>query len=351
VDAVQIPDSLARGAMERGEAGALGGVAVGPLSSSVGAPFGLLFVERPEPFLPPDVRLLAQMGRLAGEAWTSARSHSPPSRPLPALVGQSLPFLKFLEDAVRTAGLEGPVVIHGEPGTGRSHAAASLHARARRAPGPLVEVDAREGTSDVAALLLRADGGTLLIKNVDLHPAVQRERLLRHRDSGMAPDVRVIATSTAPLDAPEAIQIGLPPLRERSQDVGALFDHFARAAPGARQGDPPRLTPDARRLLTGYPWPGNVRELQLVAERLASLYAGGKITALELPPEIQQGATGQVGRSLQAMVQRLERDAVSEALREAGGKKIRAAALLGISRPTLDKKIEDYSLMVEKHGR
>jgi DNA-binding NtrC family response regulator len=266
-------------------------------------------------------------------------------------VGRSLPFLKFLEEADRTAGSEDPVVLYGEPGTGRSHAAAYIHARSRRAPGPLVEVDAREGTADIADLSLRADGGTLLIKNVEFHPRVQRERLLRHRDSGMAPDVRVIATSAAPLDAREAIQIGLSPLRERCQDVVALFDHFARAAPGARQGDPPWLTPDAQRLLTEYAWPGNVRELQWVAERLASLYAGAKITALKLPPEIQEGATGQAGRNLQAMVQRLERDAVSEALREAGGKKIRAAALLGISRPTLDKKIEDYSLVVEKRGR
>ena len=101
-------------------------------------------------------------------------------------------------------------------------------------------------------------------------------------------------------------------------------------------------------MLVDYGWPGNVEELKGIAERLALLYSGSEVPALKLPPEVQEGGIAPVPRTLAQMISRLERDAISEALREARGKKIKAAALLGISRPTLDKKIEDYQLVVEK---
>ena len=88
-----------------------------------------------------------------------------------------------------------------------------------------------------------------------------------------------------------------------------------------------------------------------VADRLATLYAGLEISTFQLPPEIQEGGTKDKAPNLQERISRLERDAVAEALRVAHGKKIRAAALLGISRPTLDKKIEDFGLVVEKDRR
>jgi DNA-binding NtrC family response regulator len=99
--------------------------------------------------------------------------------------------------------------------------------------------------------------------------------------------------------------------------------------------------------MASYAWPRNVREVKLVAEHLALLYPGAEIPATKLPPEIQQGSV-EKPRSLDEMIATLEREAISEALREARGKKIRAAAILGISRPTLDKKIEDYGLVVQK---
>jgi DNA-binding NtrC family response regulator len=71
------------------------------------------------------------------------------------------------------------------------------------------------------------------------------------------------------------------------------------------------------------------------------------VSALKLPPEIQEGPLTE-RKTLAEQISRLERDAISEALREARGKKIKAAAILGISRPTLDKKIEDFQLVVEK---
>jgi DNA-binding NtrC family response regulator len=103
--------------------------------------------------------------------------------------------------------------------------------------------------------------------------------------------------------------------------------------------------------MVDYTWPHNVRELRLVSERLALLYPEALVHALRLPPELQEGGVSAEPKNLQELVARLERDAIAEALRQAGGKKIRAAEMLGISRPTLDKKIQDYALNVAKGRR
>jgi DNA-binding NtrC family response regulator len=221
-----------------------------------------------------------------------------------------------------------------------------------------------------SSALLKADGGTLLLKNVESLPRHLSERLARLISRKVAParqggeepvDLRVIATSPAPLDAMTARgeldaelaralagqQVETLPLRDRRPDVLQLYEQFAGVVSRARRKEPPTLTPDARRLLVDYHWPGNVEELRQVSERLALLYAGQEVPALKLPAEIQDGPQ-EAPRTLAKMISRLERDAISEALREAKGKKIRAAAILGISRPTLDKKIEEYHLVVEK---
>ena len=388
-DAVEVPRSLVRAALERKEAGSIRGAAVAPIAAAGAAPFGLLYVERAEPpFTASEQRLLAALGRLAGETYATVRANVGGDRPEVVLVGTSRQFRKTVEQARRAAaaGSE-PVFLYGEPGTGRALTAWFIHSRSSRALGPLIEVDCRAGAVTIdealfgrasapgipplSSALLRADGGTLLVKHVEHLPRLAAERLARFitkksgpaRGGGEEPvDVRVIVTGAAQVDALVArgeldqdlarvlsgAQIELPPLRDRRTDVPALFEFFAQRTPRSSRRDPPRLSPDAQRLLSDYAWPDNVRELRLVAERLTPLYAGGEITALQLPPEIQQGGVSQSTRNLQAMIQRVEREAIAEALREARGKKIKAAAMLGISRPTLDKKIEDYGLVVEK---
>ncbi len=388
-DAVEVPRSLVRAALERKEAGATRRAAVAPIAAAGAAPFGLLYVERSEPaFTSAEQRLLAALGRLAGETYATVRAHQSGERPEVVLVGSSRQFRKSVEQARRAAaaGSE-PVYLYGESGTGRTLTAWYIHTRSSRALGPLIEVDCRAGANAIddalfgrasapgipplSSALLRADGGTLLIKHVELLPRLAAERLARFisrktgpaRGGGEEPiDVRVIVTGSAQVDTLVArgeldqdlakllsgAQVELLPLRDRRPDVPALFEFFAQHTPRPSRREPPTLSPDARRLLTDYNWPDNIRELRLVTERLTSLYAGGEITSLQLPPEIQEGAVSQSTRNLQAMIQRVERDAISEALREARGKKIKAAAMLGISRPTLDKKIEDYGLVVEK---
>ncbi|HSP77599.1 MAG TPA: sigma 54-interacting transcriptional regulator, partial [Myxococcaceae bacterium] len=272
-------------------------------------------------------------------------------------------------------------------GTGKRLCARYIHARSPRALGPLVTVDCRESTSvleevlfgrssgsalpPLSSALLLADGGTLLLHYVEALPRALAERLARLlarktapvRQGGEEPvDLRLIATAGAPLqvlaargDAEASLarqfagfELRLPPLRERRADVPVLFEFFATRATRMNRRSPPTLSPEARKLLAGYDWPHNVRELELCSERLALLHAGAQVRAQHLPPEIQAGSTSPEPLSLQERVARLERDAISEALRASGGKKIVAARLLGISRPTLDKKLADHGLQVRR---
>lgn len=388
-EVVEVPRSMVRAALERKETGRADGVLCAPLIASGGAPFGILFAERPERFGPAEQRTIAALGRLAGEAFAAVRGRADAEAPQISLVGSSRQFRKSVELARRAAPVNDPVVVHGELGSGRFHLAQYIHARSTRALGPLVLVDCRRpaavveeelfgrpsgpGVPPVSSALLRADGGTLLLRQVEALPRHAAERLARllarrvapARQGGEEPvDVRVMATASASvtvlstrgeLDAELArglsgLSLEALPLRERRPDVPLLFEHFAGKVARARRKELPVLSPDAKRLLVDYNWPGNVEECRGVAERLALLYAGGEVNALKLPPEIQEGSVvaGPKPRSLAEMISRLERDAISEALREARGKKIKAAALLGISRPTLDKKIADYQLVVEK---
>lgn len=383
---VEVPRSLVRAALERKEASLADGVLVAPLIASGGAPFGILYAERPEAFGPEEQKTITALGRLAGEACTALRARQNDATRQVVLIGSSRQFRKTVEVARRGASSPDTAFIFGEFGTGRLQMAEYIHSRSPRALGPFVVVDCRRhpaaveetlfgrtsapGVPPASSALLEADGGTLVLRQIEALPRHASERLARLLAKRVAPsrqggdetvDVRVMVTADANLqtllsrgeiDAElakvlQGTEIETLPLRERRPDVLQLFDHFAAQAAQARRKEPPQLTPDARRVLVDYDWPLNVEELRNVTERLSLLYAGAEVTALVLPPEVQTGAQ-QGPMTLAQRVQRLERDAIAEALRTARGKKIKAAALLGISRPTLDKKIEDYQLVVEK---
>lgn len=385
-EAVEVPRFLLRGALERKEAGRVRGGLCAPLIASGGAPFGILYAERPEPFGDQELKVIAALGRLAGEAVTSVRARADASASTVTLVGSSRQFRKTVDAARRAAAVSENVVLVGEAGSGRSHFARYIHSRSARALGPFVVVDCQLPITQVEELLfgrtstpgvpprssalLQADRGSLLLRSIERLPRPFTDRLARFVNRRVAPapqggeepvDVRMLATTSAPvatliakgaLDAElagalGAIELETVAVRERRPDVLQLLEHFAQERARAAQKATPTLSPDARRLVLEYQWPGNVSEVRGVAERCSLLYAGLEVSALHLPPEIQEGDEP-LRRTLAERIARLERDAISEALREARGKKIRAAAMLGISRPTLDKKIEEFHLIVEK---
>ena len=381
---VKVPRPLLRAA-ERREAARTARAAVAPLWAG-GSSFGLLFVERrEEPLDDRELGLLGTLGRMAGEAVAAARARIPPASE-GVLVGTSRIFRRALDQLRRVASTDHPVVLVGESGTGKALCAHYLHARSGRALGPLVKVDCRSplpvldedlfgrpaaaGVPPRPAAFARADGGTLVLSAVEALPgelAVRVSRELRERRTpvpggGEVPsDVRVVVTvreSIARLAAAGRIDLGLaslvdgvtvevPPLRDRRTDVALLFDHFAAQAARTAQARAPQLSPEAKDALLSHSWPGNVRELKLCAERLALTHPGEEILTVHLPREVRRGeGPAQADEQLSDAVARLERDAIAQALRKCHGKKLHAARMLGISRPTLDKKIAAYKLSV-----
>ena len=385
-EGVEIPRALVKAALERREVARAGGDLVAPLASGEGAPWGVLFLRRADAHEDREARLAAVAARLAGEQCAALRAAAGAAARSSVPVGGARPFRASHEKLRRAAQGSEPVVLHGEAGTGKGLLARYLHALGPRRRAPCVVVDCGLPADELEAELLgtpsgggapprrpaavRADGGTLVLARLEALPRALAERLVRLLqrlgNAGREDRVefRLVATARAPaealalegaLDAELAglfagIPVAVPPLRERPGDLPLLLEAFAG-------GRVPRLTPDALRMLAQYAWPGNVRELELLVARLSRLYAGREVTALLLPPEFQGGPApagarpaegGGDAQTLADRVNRLERDAISEALREAKGKKILAAKLLGISRPTLDKKISDYGLVVEK---
>jgi DNA-binding NtrC family response regulator len=384
---VDVPRSLMRGALERKECGRVKGRLCAPLLASGGAPFGILYAERKSAFTDGDRKTIAALGRLAGEALTLLRSRGD-HRDDVLPVGSSRQMRTTVAEVRRAAAQHVAFVLAGEMGTGRGLLAKYLHLRSPRALGPFVQIDCRRPAGEVEdalfgrtssagvppspSALLMADGGTLLLANLDSLPRQFSTRLTRLLSNKNAPsrqggeervDCRVLATITTSMgaavsrgdvDAELAKLFGsafieVPALRDRRSDVPLLVDHFFSAASLRFRKPKPTLSPDAMKLLTEYAWPGNVAELSGVMERFSMLYSGSEVSTLQLPPELREGGTLKTEKqTLGQRVGKLERDAIVEALREAGGKKIKAAGLLGISRPTLDKKIEEYQLSIEK---
>ena len=298
---------------------------------------------------------------------------------------------RLLETTRKAAAAGSRVLITGESGTGKELIARRVHEQSDRAQGPWVAINCaavpetmieselfghEKGAFSGAIRRKRgcfelADEGTLFLDEVGELPLQLQVKLLRaiqeltfFRVGGEKPvdvDVRIVAATNRQL--PERVKQGrfredlfyrlavltldLPPLRDRPGDVVLLMERFLeRFARGL--GKPAvTLAPAAREALERYRWPGNVRELKNVAERLVVLAEGATIEVVDLPAEISFG--GATGRKLprgqlREVLAETERALITQALVEAGGKKVEACRILGISRPTLDKKIADYDL-------
>ena len=214
-----------------------------------------------------------------------------------------------------------------------------------------------------------ADGGTLFLDEVGELAAATQAKLLRvladrrfYRVGGEQPidvDVRVVAATHRDLRAQigsgafredlfwrlSVITAELPPVRARGADLAALTAHFfarANAELGGRR--PPTLSPEAQALWNRYPWPGNVRELRNAVERLFVLFEGRVVEVEDLPPELHAHADRPAPGTLGDAIATLERDRIAAALEANRGNKSATARALGISRPTLDKKLRDYGL-------
>ena len=230
-------------------------------------------------------------------------------------------------------------------------------------------------TFDKKGLFEEADGGTLYLDEIgDLSLSIQ-VKLLRVLEVGTfrpvgstqekKVDVRIIAATNKDLKQLidkgrfredlyyriNVININLPPLRERKEDIPLLADHFIREANG-QQGAEQRLSDKALKLLMEYNYPGNVRELRNIIERSLMLCENNLIRCNDLPLEVDKDIREDQKPSddkeqpftLGGIKERTERDIILQALKQVNGNKLKAAKLLNISRSTLYAKIEKYQI-------
>lgn len=351
------------------------------------------------------------------------------------LIGSAPAFRAAVEKAAQYAASHLPILIEGESGTGKELLAHAIHTASRRAWGPFVAVNcgaipkdrmaseffgyeggtftgaAREGRPGKFEL---AHGGTIFLDEIGEMPLDAQVYLLRVLEQGevlrlgaRAPvkvDVRVIAATNRDLAAAvragtfredlyyrlNVLSIRMPPLRERQDDIPALFSHYLQRACREMGREPPALAPDAVAALQAYRWPGNVRELRNLAYRLAHTVQGHLIVRGDLPPEVAAaaptvGARGDAPagadaaaapaatgaepappppgpdslsrpepspaealaavRQLVGPLPELERAAFVQAWELCGRQVARVAELLGISRATAYRKAHQYGLL------
>jgi len=331
------------------------------------------------------LRRAAERRRLTQENTALRRMVSQRVTP-PLILGQSAAMAAVLATVERIAGSEASVLIEGESGTGKGLVAQTIHQQSPRARGPLLTINCggfqdqlleselfghekgafTGATSQKQGLFEVADRGTLFLDEVaEMSPAMQA-KLLQVLDSRefrrvggtrlLRVDVRIVAATNKPMTEEiragrfredlyyrlNVVNILMPPLRERREDIPPLVEHFLRRFAAAKAK---RLSPEALAALTLYAWPGNVRELANIVERLVILSPGEVIGTEELPPNIRTprslppaASGGPVSLS------EMERGHIARVLSETGGKKMQAARLLGIDIKTLNKKIKDYDI-------
>ncbi|MCI0570700.1 MAG: FHA domain-containing protein [Myxococcaceae bacterium] len=209
----------------------------------------------------------------------------------------------------------------------------------------------------------RLEGGLLKVEDLGSRNGtlvngeqLHGEAVVRRGDSVQVGETKVLVEPTPRDVLREPGQTGgdereAVPLRERADEAVAILGRIALVVARHLGAEPPRLGSDARRSLVDHRWPDDLQELRLLAERLVLLHPREAGSAPQLPPTLNVPGRAPPPRTLAERIRRLEREAIGEAMRDSGGTKIRAAALLGISRPTLDKKLEEYHLGVARKRR
>ena len=315
----------------------------------------------------------------------SAKNHSPAGRKQSSIISQNRAMLQLKTMAKRVAASSATVFIQGESGTGKELFARYLHHNSERANRPFVTqncaalpenlmeselfgfekgaftgaVKAKEGKFELA------HGGTLFLDEITEIPLHLQSKLLRvlqesevDRVGGKYPipvDVRVIASTNLAIE--ETVQSGqfrkdlyyrlnviplkIPPLRERSDDIPLLCQHFMAQYNVLHKCSVERITPEALQVLQDYSWPGNVRELENVIQRAMLLSAERVITPDQLifDQQLEDPAATVELMSIDEMEKKL----IHKALQTFNGNRTRAAEILGISVRTLRNKLNLYA--------
>ncbi|HEU4988677.1 MAG TPA: sigma-54 dependent transcriptional regulator [Gemmatimonadaceae bacterium] len=304
----------------------------------------------------------------------------------PPLIAQSpamQPVLRLME---RIGPSDASALITGEHGTGKEVVANWLHAASPRRARPMVTVNLgglsegvfesemfghvkgsfTDAKADRVGRFELADGGTLFLDEVaNLSPAMQA-KLLRVLQTGefervgssktRKVDVRILAATNADLRAEVAagrfredlffrlntVELHLPPLRERRDDIPLLAKHFLEQFAAHYRHPVREFTPDAMQALLHYGWPGNVRELAHAVERATLLAQGEAVRAADLA--LQGGASGAAPSLEEMSLEDVERVLISKAMARYAGNVSQAAQALGLSRSALYRRLQRHNL-------
>jgi len=323
-----------------------------------------------------------ERSRLIRENFVLRREVSERAADVEGVIGQSDVMLAACERLKRIAPTPATVLLTGESGTGKEVAARALHRMSNRAAGSFVPVNCAAIAAELIeselfghvkgaftgaqqsreGLFYYARGGTLFLDEIGELPAAAQAKLLRvleerrirpvGSEQEIPVDVRVIAATNRDLKAEVAaqrfrqdlyyrlqvVEVTLPPLRERPEDLPLLIDHFmGQLAPYL---DVPRLELDGRTLarLAAYDWPGNVRELRNFVER--SLILGW----FDLAPEPSASAANALLSTAEDSLEAVEKRHILAVLAACDGNKSEAGRRLGVSRKTLDRKCHAWGV-------
>ncbi len=310
-----------------------------------------------------------------------------PSSKTPQIVAESPAMkgvLKFIE---RIGPADTNVLITGENGTGKEVVTRALYAASARKSKPLISLNAgalaegvfeselfghvrgafTDARTDRVGRFELADGGTLFLDEIANVPLNLQPKLLRVLETGefervgssrtLKANVRVLSATNADLKAEveqgrfrqdllfrlNTVELHLPPLRDRQEDIPALAEHFLRQHRERYRRPTLELTPEAFTALRAHSWPGNVRELDHVIERAVLMSPGNLVTAFDLALEATPDA--RLSTRLEEMsLEDAERLLIRKALARFDGNTNRAAEALGLSRSALYRRLQKYGL-------
>ncbi len=343
-----------------------------------------------KPFINEEIRLtlrrtLEQM-RLRSENITLRRELSQQREKVKGVVYASEPMARIFELIDNVAPTRSNILLLGESGTGKSLIAEIIHASSPRKDGPFLSINCsaipetlleselfgyRKGAftgavADKKGLIQMADEGTLFLDEVgDMPPALQA-KLLKVIETGEAmplgdtkprsSDIRLITATNQDLERKiregsfredlfyriNVIEITIPPLRQRAEDIPLLAEHFVRKFARENGKDVRGVSDEAMQVMLNYNWPGNVRELANVIERAVVLSATDTIKPGDLPSKLslrQEAPT-----SLRDIVGEYEKNAIRAAYSAHGANKEATARALGIDLATLYRKLKKYGI-------
>lgn len=303
------------------------------------------------------------------------------------LVGDSETMAQLWQTIQRVAASSaGRILLQGESGTGKALVARAIHSSSPRTAEAFVEINcaalpdqlieaelfgSEKGAYTGAhqtriGLVALADGGTLFLDEVGELPLLLQAKLLHFLEDGSyrplgsnrprTANARIIAATNRPLEAEvregrfredlffrlHVIELLIPPLRERGNDIDLMLEQFAEIQAREERCQPIHYALETLEHLRHYAWPGNVRELKNLVERLTILYPGQLIEPSHLPVEMQRDDLhpDYLGERMRCT----ERQIVMDALSETGGHKGKAAEFLGLSRHAFKRRLQRLGL-------